>query len=109
MSAASWLSSDYTCTYDVANQTMTINRPVGDQSFFMVNDDLLADPVSQALVGPRTALFEAYDLDWDNTKTARALVGLCEGSSANAETAPVPAAVALPWPSAIPSALFSPA
>ena len=86
MDAASWLSADYTCTYNVAKQTITISRPESDPSFFMANGDLLSDPVFQALVYPKTALFEAYDLDWSNKKSAHELLGLGKGSSVNAKT-----------------------
>ena len=52
MNAASWLSAQYTCTYNVQKQTITVSRPASDQSFFMANDDLLSDPAFQALVDP---------------------------------------------------------
>ena len=55
----------------------------------MANDDLLSDPAFQALVDPRTALFEAYDLDFNNTKSAHELLGLGKGSSVNAKTAQI--------------------
>ena len=87
MNTASWLSSDYTCTYNVAKQTISISRPTTDQSFFIVNDDLLSDPAFQALVDPRTALFEAYVLDFNDTKSAHELLGLGRGSSVNTKTA----------------------
>ena len=87
MNASSWLSSDYTCTYNVAKQTISISRPTSDQSFFIVNDDLLSDPAFKSLVDPRTALFEAYDLDFNNTKSAHELLGLGRGSSVNTKTA----------------------
>ena len=58
MNAVSWISAEYTCTYNVAKHTSTISRPENDQSFCMANDDLLADPVFQALVDRRTRLFE---------------------------------------------------
>ena len=87
MNTSSWLSSDYTCTYNVAKQTISISRPTSDQSFFIVNDDLLSDPAFQSLVDPRTALFEAYDLDFNNTKSAHELLGLGKGSSVNTKTA----------------------
>ena len=44
MNAAAWLSADYTCTYNVAKQTVSTRRPETGQSFYIVNDDLLADP-----------------------------------------------------------------
>ena len=89
MNAVSWISGDYTCTYNVQKQTISISRPTSDQSFFMANDDLLSDPAFQALVDPRTALFEAYDLDFNNTKSAHELLGLGKGSSVNTKTAQV--------------------
>ena len=91
MNAVSWISGDYTCTYNVQKQTISISRPTSDQSFFMANDDLLSDPAFQAMVDPRTALFEAYDLDFNNTKSAHELLGLGKGSSVNTKTAQMPA------------------
>ena len=79
MNSASRLAATYTCTYNVAKQTISISRPESNQSFFIVNDDLLSDPTFQALVDPRTALFEAYDLDFNNTKSAHELLGLGKG------------------------------
>ena len=38
MDAASWLSAGYACTYNTARRTITVSRPVSDQSFFMTND-----------------------------------------------------------------------
>ena len=87
MNTSSWLSSDYTCTYNVAKQTISISRPTSDPSFFIVKDDLLSYPAFQSLVDPRTALFEAYDLDFNNTKSAHELLGLGKGSSVNTKTA----------------------
>ena len=82
-----WLSSGYTCTYNNAKQRITMNRPANDQNFFMVDDDLLSDPAFQALVDPRTALFEAYNLDFNNTKSAHERLGLGKGSSVNLKAA----------------------
>ena len=76
INASSWLSTCYTCIYNAAKQTITISRPESDQSFFMVNDDLLSDPGFQDPADPRTALFEAYNLDWSSTKSAHELLGL---------------------------------
>ena len=42
MNAAAWLGTQYTCTYNVERQTITIKRPENDQSFFIINDDVLS-------------------------------------------------------------------
>ena len=85
MNDAAWLSSDYTCAYNVEKQTITISRPSSEQSFYIVNDDLLSDPAFLALVDPRTSNFEAYDLDVN--KSAHELLGLGKGSSVNTKLA----------------------
>ena len=87
MNAAAWLEPTYTCTYNVAKQTISISRPETEQSFYIVNDELLSDPAFQAIALPRTKLFAEYELDWNNTKSAHELLGLGKGSSVNTKMA----------------------
>jgi len=86
MNLTTWMGQGYTCTYNVEKQTITVTRPEGDRSFYIVNDDLLADPAFQALVEPRTKFYAEYYLDWNNTKSAHELLGLGKGSSVNVKT-----------------------
>ena len=44
-------------------------------------------PLFQSLVDPRTSNFEAYNLDWNNTKSAHELLGLGKSSSVNTKLA----------------------
>ena len=85
MNDASWFGANaaYTATYSDNTQSITVSRPAGDQrSFFIPNNDLLANPAFQSLTNPRTAGYVPYTINWDNPESAFGLVGLDKGSSA---------------------------
>ena len=88
----------YTVTYDFDLGTMVFSRTVnGDDSFILVNDDLLADPQFQTLLPFKTG---ANQVDWapqfHNPSSAMAYLGLGKRSSQNINFAGLTNMLALP-------------
>ena len=95
---ASWFGDNqYTCTYDIDTQTITVSRPPdGARSFFIPSNTLMQNQAFQAQTNPMTSGSVAYFIDWNNPQSALGLFGLDNGTSANLDLSALLQLLALP-------------